>query len=412
MVFHISYKIKKVHFFGFFVAKYNIIKDKSLFFEEGGTIYEGVIYMTWQEEFKNNVTTVSELARYLPLSEEEQQRIAAVIAVYPMSISRYYLSLINPNDPEDPIRKMAVPSGWEMITTKGSFDTSGEQENTKMAGLQHKYPQTSLLLSTNICAMYCRHCFRKRLVGLSDNEIMTQFDQMASYIRNHPELSNILVSGGDSFLNSNHVLDYYLKTLTAIDHLDFIRFGTRLPVVFPQRIYNDESLLTLLKKYNKKKRIHVVTQFNHPNEITIETQRALDALMDCGIVVNNQTVLLKGVNDTPNTMATLMRRLTAVGVIPYYVFQCRPVTSVQTQFQVPLLRGVQIIDETKAMLNGMAKRFRYTMSHVTGKIEILGQFADHMLFKYHQAKDQKDQARMFAQHVGAEQCWLEDIPQV
>lgn len=367
--------------------------------------------MTWQEEFKKNITTVDELARYLPLTEEERKRIATVIDWYPMSITRYYLSLIDPNDLDDPIRKMAVPSGWEMIKTEGSLDTSGEQSNTKMAGLQHKYPQTSLLLSTNLCAMYCRHCFRKRLVGLSDHEVMTQFDQMADYIREHVELNNILVSGGDSFLNSNSVIDYYLKSLTAIDHLDFIRFGTRLPVVFPQRIYTDTNLLSLLKAYNQKKQIYVVTQFNHPNEVTDEAQRAIDALLDCGIIVNNQTVLLKGVNDNPQTMAALMRKLTAVGVIPYYVFQCRPVTSVQSQFQVPLLRGIQIIDETKAMLNGMAKRFRFTMSHVSGKIEIVGHFANDVLFKYHQAKDPKDQARIFMEHIEETQCWLEEIPQ-
>lgn len=366
--------------------------------------------MTWQEELKHNITTAAQLAQYLPLTEEEQQRIAAVIERYPMSISRYYLSLINPNDPDDPIRKMAVPSGMEMITTEGSFDTSGEQSNTKMGGLQHKYTQTTLLLSTNLCAMYCRHCFRKRLVGLSEDEIMTQFDQMADYIRSHNELSNVLVSGGDSLLNSNRVIDYYLQNLTAIEHLDFIRFGSRLPVTFPQRIYDDPELLALLKAYNQKKRLYVITQFNHPNEVTPEAQRALDALMDCGIIVSNQTVLLQGINDDPQTMASLMRRLTAAGVIPYYVFQCRPVTSVQTQFQVPLLRGAQIIDQTKALLNGPAKRFRYCMSHVTGKIEILGLLHDDMLFKYHQAKYPQDQARIFTQHLTDNQCWLEEIP--
>ena len=237
------------------------------------------------------------------------------------------------------------------------------------------------------------------------------FEQMADYIREHAELNNVLVSGGDSLLNSNRVIDYYLQHLTAMEHLDFIRFGSRLPVTFPQRIYDDPELLAMLKAYNEKKRLYVITQFNHPNEVTAEAQRALDALLNCGIIVSNQTVLLQGVNDDPQTLATLMRHLTSAGVIPYYVFQCRPVTSVQTQFQVPLLRGSEIIDQAKALLNGPAKRFRYCMSHVTGKIEILGRLGDEMLFKYHQAKYPQDQARIFTQAVTDDQCWLDDIAQ-
>ena len=364
---------------------------------------------TWQEELAQNITTAQQLAAYLPLSDEETARIAAVVERYPMSISRYYLSLIDPHDPDDPIRKMAVPSGSEMLSG-GSFDTSGEQSNTKMGGLQHKYAQTTLLLSTNQCAMYCRHCFRKRLVGLSDEEIMTQFDQMAEYIREHEELSNVLVSGGDSLLNSNRVIDYYLSNLTPIRHLDFIRFGSRLPVTFPQRIYDDPELLAMLKRYNQAKRLYVITQFNHPKELTAESQRALDALLDCGIVVSNQTVLLKGVNDDPAVLSSLMRGLTKCGVAPYYVFQCRPVTSVQSQFQVPLIQGVGIIDEARTQLGGPAKRFRYCLSHPTGKIEILGQLGEEMLFKYHQSKYVENQNRIFTLPVAPDQCWLDEIP--
>lgn len=366
--------------------------------------------MTWQQELAQNITTAEQLAQYLPLSEEEQCRMDAVIQRYPMSISRYYLSLIDPSDPDDPIRKMSVPSGWEMLTD-GSFDTSGEQSNTKMSGLQHKYTQTALLLSTNLCAMYCRHCFRKRLVGLSEEEILTHSAQMIAYIRNHPELSNVLVSGGDSLLNSNRVIEHYLENLITVDHLDFIRFGSRLPVTFPQRIYDDPELLALLHKYNKQKQLYVMTQFNHPNEITPEAKRALNALLDCGVIVNNQAVLLKGINDNADTLALLMRKLTAAGVIPYYVFQCRPVTSVQSQFQVPLEQGWRIIDQAKTQLNGPAKRFRYCMSHPTGKIEILGQLNGELLFKYHQSKYPENQSRIFTLAVDINQCWLEDIPQ-
>ncbi len=365
--------------------------------------------MNWQQEYAQNITTAEALATYLPLSADEIIRIDEVIKRYPMSISRYYLSLIDPKDPNDPIRKMAVPSGHELLEDDGSFDTSGEGDNTVLDGLQHKYRQTALLLSTNLCAMYCRHCFRKRLVGLADEEIMKQFDHMVDYIATHQEVSNVLITGGDALLNSNRVLEYYLKTLVQFDHLDFIRFGSRLPVTFPMRISEDEELLALLKKYSQQKTIYVVTQFNHPNELTDHARKAIKALLDCHIIVSNQTVLLKGVNDDSDVLSSLMRGLTSMGVIPYYVFQCRPVTGVKDSFQIPLKQGAAIVDSAKSQLNGLAKRFRYVMSHPTGKIEILGQLQDEMLFKYHQAKYPTDQSRIFMQSLSDDDCWLGEI---
>lgn len=365
--------------------------------------------MNWQQEYAQNITTAKELAEYLPLDKEEISRISQVISRYPMSISRYYLSLIDPANKDDPIRKMAVPSGMELDFDDGSFDTSGEGDNTVIDGLQHKYRQTTLLLSTNLCAMYCRHCFRKRLVGLSDEEIMKHFDQMVGYIKNHHEVNNVLITGGDALLNSNRVLEYYLKTLVQFEHIDFIRFGSRLPVTFPMRVSQDDELLALLKHYNQQKRLYVITQFNHPNEITPQAKAAVDALLDCGIIVSNQTVLLKGVNDNSDTLAKLMSSLSRIGVIPYYVFQCRPVTSVKNLFQVPLKQGAVVIDETRSKLNGLAKRFRYAMSHPTGKIEILGQLGEETLFKYHQAKYPEDNNRIFTLPLADDVCWLDEI---
>ena len=366
--------------------------------------------MSWEKWLKNRVTSADELFELLHSSPDEKIKLNTILENFPMAIPEYYLNLVDLNDPDDPIGRMCLPSIMELDMT-GSFDTSGESGNTVITGTQHKYDQTALILSTSNCAMYCRHCFRKRLVGLSDKEILSHFDEMMKYISSHTEISNVLVSGGDAFLNSNENIERFLDGLCGIDHLDFIRFGTRTPVVLPARIYEDEELLALLKKYSRKKHLYVVTQFNHPRELTDEARRAIDVLGECGLQVKNQTVLLRGVNDDPKTLAELMRGLTRFGIAPYYVFQCRPVSGVGTQFQVPLREGCRIVDEAKNMLCGPAKCFRYAMSHETGKIEILGSAGGNdMLFKYHQAKYKEDASRIFTASVSDGQAWLEKIP--
>ena len=348
----------------------------------------------------------------LGLNEADSAQMARILAQFPMSVPRYYLSLINWDDENDPIRKMCIPSVRE-TDLSGSFDTSGEASNTVVVGMQHKYHATALILSTNRCAMYCRHCFRKRLVGLSDAEIASHLDEMIAYIKEHKEISNVLVSGGDAFLNDNEVIEEYLSRLCEIDHLDMIRFGTRVPVSFPQRVTSDPDLIALLKKYNEKKQLFVITHFNPPNEITPESTAAVHAILSAGIPIRNQTVLLHGVNDDSEVLGTLLRRLIRIGVIPYYVFQCRPVSGVKNQFSVPFLRGIQVVEGAKRMQNGQGKSLRYALSHPTGKIEILGTVGgNRMLFKYHQAKYDKDAGRMFTMDLDENQTWLgDDIPQ-
>lgn len=364
--------------------------------------------MPWNEERNGNLTEAAELTPLLHLTPEEEAQMAAILSRYPMSVTPYYLSLIDFSDPDDPIRKMSIPSIKE-TDMSGAFDTSGEADNTVMAGMQHKYRETAMILSTNRCAMYCRHCFRKRLVGLSDEEIAKRRDGMFAYIRSNESISNVLISGGDAFLNSDGVIEEYLAALSGIDHLDFIRFGTRTPVVLPQRITDDPALLALLKRYGEKKQIFVVTQFNHPRELTEQAGKAVRLLMEQGVCVKNQTVLLKGINDSPQVLGKLLRGLTSWGVSPYYVFQCRPVTGVKNQFQVPLVKGYEVVEAAKNLQNGQGKCFRYAMSHVSGKIEILGRLDDgRMLFKYHQAKDPANAGRMFAKAIPEEACWLDE----
>ncbi len=371
----------------------------------------GVERMDWKTSLKNNITTAEEINEALNwnLSEKEKIKLNEIVDRYPMSIPHYYLSLINKNDPEDPIRKLCVPSILE-TDMSGSFDTSGEASNTVVNGLQHKYKQTGMYLSTNRCAMYCRHCFRKRLVGVNDDEINKDFDDVINYIKEHKEMTNVLISGGDSFMNSNKKIQKILDELTKVEHLSFLRFGTRTPVVLPSRIYGDEELLSILEHYNKIKQIYIITHFNHPNEITKESTMAIESLRRIGIVVRNQTVLLKGINDNSETLASLMRGLVEIGVNPYYIFQCRPVSGVKNQFQVPFIEAVDIIDEARTKISGLSKSFKYAMSHPTGKIEIIGKLNENeILFKYHQAKYEKDQGRLISIKVTPDQAWLDNI---
>ncbi len=364
--------------------------------------------INWKKELEENVTTGNELKDFFDwdLTNEQAKKLNRIIELYPMSVSKYYLSLIDDESEDDSIKKMCIPSIAE-TDLSGSMDTSGELSNTVTVGLQHKYKQTALILSTNKCAVYCRHCFRKRLVGISDDEVNKNFDDIIAYIREHKEINNVLISGGDSFLNSNKKIESYLKELVEIDHINLIRFGTRTPVVLPSRIYKDSELLSILQEYSKKKTIYVVTQFNHPREITKEAKKAISALKNIGIIVKNQAVLLKGVNDSPSVMAKLISKLTASGVVPYYVFQCRPVTAVKNQFQIPLKKGYKIVSDARKLLNGQEKCFRYVLSNERGKIEIVGKLEDDkMIFRYHQAKYKEDQEKVFVLDIKDDQCWI------
>jgi lysine 2,3-aminomutase len=364
--------------------------------------------MTEFKELEKSISSVKQLKKYVDLAPDEAKMLEKIIKAHPMRISPYYMSLIDWNDPDDPIRKMAVPS-VEELSIEGIYDTSGETENTVVHGMQHKYSETALILATNQCAMYCRHCFRKRLVGLPNEEILARFEDSAAYIAEHQEINNVLISGGDPLVLESNIIKRFLEVLDRIKHVRFIRIGSRVPVTLPARL-SDPKLLSLLREYSKSdKRLQIVTHFNHPREITSQSIGAVNNLLEAGVLVSNQTVLLRGVNDSPSTLATLMNRLVSVGVMPYYLFQCRPVKRVKHQFQVPLCEGSGIVEKAKANCNGLSKRFKYIMSHVTGKLEILGIMDGEIYFKYHEAKDRKNLGVMFKRYIDENAGWLDDF---
>jgi len=365
--------------------------------------------MGWEDKLKRNIKSIDELKRYVKLSKKEEALLGDVIKIHPMNITRYYLSLINKNDEKDPLRKLVVPSLEELIE-EGDYDTSGERQNTKRKGLQHKYKSTALVLATNRCASYCRFCFRKRFVGVSKREIVKRLNNSAGYIRKHKEINNVLISGGDPLILRTEVINGFLKELSNISHLKFIRFGTRVPLVFPDRILEDNSLLDVLRKYSKKdKRIYIVTHFNHPREITDKSIAAVDKLMGSKVIINNQTVLMKSVNDNEDVLSELQENLVGIGVNPYYVFQCRPIKRVKRHFQIPIYKGYKVVEGAKKRLDGHSKRFRYVMSHKTGKIEIVGMDKEFFYFKYHQARYLKDIGRFFKRKIDKEAAWLDEL---
>ena len=364
--------------------------------------------MSWNKKLENSICTVEQLKKYTELSDDVERQLKRIIQRHPMRITPYYMSLIDWDNPSDPIKKMAVPS-LEEFNLEGSYDTSGEAENTKLLGLQHKYSETALILATNRCAIYCRHCFRKRLIGLPSGEVIKRFEDAANYVRQHKEINNVLISGGDPLVLSNGVIENFLLLLSDIPHLKFIRFGSRTPATLPSR-FDDDELLNILREHSRPdRRIYVVTQFNYPREITKKSIKAVDNLIKSGVVLNNQTVLLKGVNDYPRTLAKLQNRLVDIGVNPYYVFQCRPVKRVKYSFQIPICKGIDIIETAKKSCNGHSKRFKYIMAHKTGKIEILGIVDNEIYFKYHQAKNRKNLGKIFRRKVDSKASWLDDF---
>ena len=361
--------------------------------------------MSWKQSLAKNITSADDIAKRVSLSQEEQEKIRQYTEKYPMSIPEYYFDLINWEDPDDPIRKLAVPR-TDAFIQDGVLDTSGESSNTVLRGVQHKYRATVLVLTSPACAMVCRHCFRKRFVGKEASEIAQDPQEVVNYIREHKEVNNVLLSGGDSLILDNRKIKDWLDAMTDVDTLDFIRMGTRVPVSFPERINDDPEILDILREAGKKKQIYVVTQFDHPRELTGEARRSITLLQEQGIVVKNQTVLLKGINDDPAVMGDLLRKMSSVGIVQHYIFQCRPVVGAMNYFQVPLTRGIQIINEVYKDQNGLGKAADYAMSHPTGKIKILGEIEGKTVFQYKQAKDPANTGKVFMLDSDDERCWV------
>jgi lysine 2,3-aminomutase len=308
------------------------------------------IWNDWKWQFRNRITRVKQLAQFIPLSTEEQTQLRLVTMRYPLSVTPYYLSLVNPDDPDDPIRKQAIPSALEMtMGAVGVEDPLGEKEDTVVPGLVHRYPDRVLMVLTDICPTLCRHCTRKR-EWRTGGWVRTpaEVKAMLNYINQHNTIRDIIISGGDPLMLSTQHLEDVISRIRQIKHVEIIRIGTRFPVVLPQRI--DNELCAMLAKYGP---IWLNTHFNHVREITPEAAEACDHLLRSGVPVNNQSVLLRGVNDSVEAQTALCRGLLKIKVRPYYLFQCDEVQGTE-HLRTPVEVGVQIIEGMRGYTSGLA----------------------------------------------------------
>lgn len=305
-------------------------------------------WQDWRWQVRNRIKNVDDLDKYIKLNDQERTDISNVLSKFRMAITPYYLTLINTDDPECPIRKQAIPSVYEMVVGENDMlDPLAEDTDSPVPGLTHRYPDRVLFLITDMCSMYCRHCTRRRFAGQKDQKMpQDRIDMAIEYIRQNKEIRDVLLSGGDALLVSDEILEDIIKRLREIEHVEIIRLGTRTPVVLPQRI--TQEFVDMLKKYHP---IWLNTHFNHYDEITIESKAAIDRLANAGIPLGNQSVLLKGVNDSVEVMKTLVQRLAYIRVRPYYIYQCDLSLGIE-HFRTPVSKGIEIIEGLRGHTSG------------------------------------------------------------
>jgi lysine 2,3-aminomutase len=307
----------------------------------------------WKWQLKHSIHDIDTFERLLGirLSTELRQQCEATLATFPLAVTPYYLSLIDHNKfDNDPVFRQSFPSPKELDVGRFDMvDPLSEDADSPVSCITHRYPDRVLFHISNVCAMYCRHCTRKRKVGdvdsIPDRE---EINNGLEYIRNNPVVRDVLLSGGDPLMLSDEYLDWILGELRSIPHVQIIRIGSRMPVVLPYRITN--SLVAILKKYPP---LWLNTHFNHPREITTSAKEALAKLAEAGIPLGNQTVLLAGVNDCPMIMKSLVQRLVENRVRPYYLYQC-DLSEGLTHFRTPVGKGMEIMESLIGHTSGFA----------------------------------------------------------
>ncbi len=305
----------------------------------------------WHWQIKNRVHTLDTISKILVLTPQEEEGIKKSNVRLSMAITPYWVTLMDEADPECPIRRQAVPLKEEFQFGSNEFvDPCAEDRDSPVNGLVHRYPDRVLLLATEQCAMYCRHCTRRRLVGEKQAHPLNSktLDAAVEYIKANKKIRDVLISGGDPLMLEDDELEEVLKKISGIPHVEFVRLGTRVPVTLPQRI--TEPLIAMLKKYAP---LWVSIHFNHSKEISKRCKVACDMLADAGIPLGSQTVLLKGINDKPYIMRKLMHDLLTTRVRPYYIYQCDPVRGT-AHFRTPVAVGINIIEKLRGFTSGYA----------------------------------------------------------
>lgn len=351
---------------------------------------------------------ITDIDRIEQIPKEEREKLKQITEKFVFRVNDYYLNLIDWDDPEDPIRKLVIPNEEE-LNDYGRWDASDEDTNYVVPGCQHKYETTALLIVSEVCGAYCRYCFRKRLFRNDVKEATIDVQPGIEYIKQHPEINNVLLTGGDPLILAARRLDAIFTQLREIDHVKIIRVGSKLPAFNPMRIYEDEELLEVIRKHSTpEKRIYIMAHINHPREITEHTYKAFQALHDAGAIVVNQTPVLKGINDDADVLAELLDKLSWAGVTPYYFFINRPVRG-NDSFVLTLEEAYNLVEEAKAKTSGLGKRVRLSMSHTAGKIEILAIENGKAYLKFHQSRD-GNYGKFMVLDCPKDAAWFDDLP--
>ncbi|MCT4566200.1 MAG: lysine 2,3-aminomutase [Maledivibacter sp.] len=304
----------------------------------------------WHWQVRNRISKVEDLKKVINITPEEEEGIHNALKTLRMGITPYYALLMDKDDPHCPVRMQAVPTLYETYISDADLDDPlHEDTDSPVPGLTHRYPDRVLFLITDMCSMYCRHCTRRRFAGQKDDESpLNNIDKAIEYIRNTPVVRDVLLSGGDCLLVSDERLEYIIKKLREIPHVEVIRLGTRTPVVLPQRI--TPKLVEMLKKYHP---IWLNMHFNHSKEVTPEAEKACELLANAGIPLGNQSVLLRGINDCVHVMKKLMHDLVKMRVRPYYIYQCDLSAGIE-HFRTPVSKGIEIIEGLRGHTSGYA----------------------------------------------------------
>jgi len=302
----------------------------------------------WQ--LRNRLTTTEDFAQVLHLDDGQRADLDACMGKFRVSVTPYYASLIDPDDRHDPVRMQAVPTPAELVVRPEDLkDAIAEDFDSPTPRITHRYPDRVLFVVTEMCSMYCRHCTRRRLVGGTEDLVAHgEIDNAIKYIERSPEVRDVLISGGDPLVLADEQLEDIIARVRAIDHVEIIRLGSRMPVVCPQRI--TPELVAMLRKYHP---LYFNTHFNHPNEFTPESKLACDRLADAGINLGNQTVLMRGVNDCANVMKRLVHRLVQYRVKPYYYYQC-DLAEGTAHFRTSVAKGIEIYESLRGHTTGFA----------------------------------------------------------
>jgi len=351
------------------------------------------------------VTDVEDLA---VLSRQERERLQAVTERYRFRASEHYLELIDWSDSADPLRRIIVPCEDELVDF-GSLDASNEASNTVVPGMQHKYADTALLLCIETCGGYCRYCFRKRLFIPGVREVTRDLGPAFDYVRAHPEITDVLLTGGDPLLLPASRLAAIVRQLRQIPHVRTVRIGTKMLAFDPRRFLEDEELHALLAEQSGPYgRVHLMCHFDHPRELSKLALEAIDLALSLGVVCANQCPVIAGVNDDRAVLAELFEATTSAGCPQYYLFQGRP-TQGNAPFLVPIVRGWELFSEARSEVSGLARRARFCMSHASGKIEVVGVDDEHIFLRYHRARSPEDHDRVIVCERDDAAVWFDDL---